>query len=119
MRNYLLLVLLASAVFGQPVKVAVVRDTRSATDTTPVDQTIAALHKSGFVVQIMDTTQLQSPDTLNASLYDCLVLTHTAGLAQPARQNLTKFLRDGGDLVLLGGTGFTQHDSMILPAFST
>ena len=46
------------------------------------------------------------------------MLSHSRGFSTAAKQNLKRYLKDGGDLVLLGGTGFTEPDSMLLPAFS-
>ncbi|MGO9255577.1 MAG: hypothetical protein ACLQU1_04645 [Bryobacteraceae bacterium] len=38
--------------------------------------------------------------------------------ADAARDNLLDYLKDGGDLVLLGASGFLHRQSMTLPAFS-
>jgi hypothetical protein len=103
---------------GSPVRVAVLKDNLPGLDLTSVEQTISVLKGAEFSVRAIDIGQLGSKDSFNASQYDCLVLSHSRRFTAAAKQNFASFLKDGGDLVFLGGNGFTQPDSIVLPAFS-
>ncbi len=103
---------------GSPVRVAVLKDNLPGLDLASVEQTISVLKGAEFAVRTIDIAQLGSKDSFNAAQYDCLVLSHSRRFTATAKQNFLSFLKDGGDLVLLGGDGFTQPDSIVLPAFS-
>lgn len=103
---------------GTPVRVAVLKDNLPGFDLAPVEQVISVLKGADFSVRTLDIGQLGSKDSLNPSLYDCLVLAHSRRFTAAAKDNLMRFVKGGGDLVLLGADGFTQPDSIVLPAFS-
>ena len=73
-----------------------------------VQRLTAHFRKAGFGVTPLRCEQLSSSDCLNASWFDALVLADSSRFPVPAEENLLRFLRDGGDLVLLGGLSFSK-----------
>ncbi len=66
------------------------------------------LNAEGIGVEKVSYGQLTAPGMLTSSRFDCLVLPYSPAFPLDAWPALDAFLRQGGDLVLLGGHAFSQ-----------
>jgi len=76
----------------------------------PADpQTIATvLREAGFETTLVSAQSLADPAVLNRSRFDLVVVPTGPVFPAAARSTLTDFLRDGGDLMTLGGYAFDR-----------
>jgi hypothetical protein len=108
----------AAAAETKAVRAAVLKDNLPGLDLSPIERAIAALPGANFAVRTIDIAQLGTKESFNATRYDCRALSQGRKFTAAAKQNFPSFPNDGGDPALLGGAGFTQPDSLTLPAFS-
>ncbi|MEM9752036.1 MAG: hypothetical protein AAF916_01475 [Planctomycetota bacterium] len=87
-------------------RIAVLHDNLPGLERDLVDQTIGQLNQAGFRVSGLTASRLADRTGLSHERFDALLLTHSPVFPASAIKNVHRFLRDGGDLVLLGGTGF-------------
>lgn len=66
----------------------------------------AALAKAGISVESLSLDDLAAGTRLRADRFDALVLADSAYFPYAAKDSVLRFLRAGGDLVLLGGRAF-------------
>jgi len=88
--------------------VALLDDPSSGLDRQTIDALGAALEAAGFGVTRVGYTQLVDPAVLEPRRVDALVLTDSRAYPAAGRESLERFLRGGGDLVLLGGLAFRE-----------
>ena len=98
----------ARAQAGRQPRLAILRDRIEGLDLAVVDGLSAALTKAGFAVEPVTCEQMASAETLNPKRVDCLVLTHSPHFPAIAGDNFLRFLKGGGDVVLMGGRAFAE-----------
>lgn len=91
-----------------PYRVAVLSEEFTDESQAVARRTIASLQSEGFAVTPLNADQLADAKTFNASRYELLVLPSSPVFPASATQGLDRFVRDGGDLVLLGGKSFER-----------
>ncbi len=107
----------ASAQSGA-ARIAVLDDNLPGLDQSALQSTMAVLRKAAMPYARISMAELGSRKDFNAERFDFLVLASTNHFPVAARDNLIDYLRAGGDLVMIGASGFVQPQSMTLPAFS-
>lgn len=90
-----------------PEKVAILRDSIEGLDLALADQLTSRLNASGFAVTPISCEDLASPEAFSARKFDRLILTDSPRFPLKANDNFLNFLKDGGDVVLLGGHPLT------------
>ncbi len=93
---------------GAAGRLAILSDAVSGLDPTLVRTYTTALREAGFGVTPLTCAQLADPAILNARHVDGLVLTQSPRFPLAAGETLLRFLRNGGDLLLLGGLAFSE-----------
>ena len=77
-------------------------------DRSTTTNLAAALRGAGFGVTPLSCADLAAEGVLSAARFDALVLPDARRFPGPAADALSRFLRSGGDLVLLGGLPFAE-----------
>ncbi|MBN2328437.1 MAG: beta-galactosidase [Candidatus Omnitrophica bacterium] len=75
---------------------------------THVETFQRALLAENVDVEIVDADQLADAVTLNRTRFDLLILPNASVFPIDARENLLKFLKEGGDMLCAGGYAFDQ-----------
>jgi hypothetical protein len=105
------------AAVAAPLRVAVLLDPYPGQDTTAVTQAAGTLEKNpGFAVRRINMVELGA--ALSTRSFDAVVLDRSHHFTRAARDAVTRFITEGGRLVLLGAAGFVHPGAMTLPAFS-
>src|ERR1022692_450702 len=120
MRTFVVLLAACAAATAQSGanRIAVFQDDLPGLDPSAMQATLRVLESASLAYTPIHLAELSSPEAFNAARFDTLILNHSDHLAASARDNLLDYLKAGGDLVLLGGSGFLHRQSMTLPAFS-
>lgn len=92
---------------GPAGTVAILDDPAAGLDQANVQAIAAALRAAGCGVTPLTCEQLADPTALEPRRLGALVLTDSRRFPVTARDSLLRYLRGGGDLVLLGGLPFT------------
>ena len=93
---------------GERGSVALLNDPSGNLDHNTIDAVATALQAGGFGVTRMTYAQLADPAALEPRRLAALVITASRAFPPAARDSLLRFLRGGGDLVLLGGPAFEE-----------
>lgn len=103
-------------------EVAVVRDPFPGVDLAAADRVVEVLRQGGMQVDVLNLGDFSSAGRFNASRYGTVILTHSHHWTGAATTNFMDFVKNGGDVVFLGGEGFLpdsfQGKAPVLPAFS-
>lgn len=120
MRTFVVLLAACAAATAQSGagRIAILQDDLPGLDPSVMQSAAHALERASLAYTPIRLADLGSPETFGAGRFDTLILNHSDHLPASARDNLLVYLKAGGDLVLLGGSGFVHRHSMQLPAFS-
>jgi hypothetical protein len=99
-------------------RIAILQDELPGLDPSAIQAAARVLERSSIAYTPIHLAELCSREMFNTARFDTLILNHSDHLTASARDNLLDYLKAGGDLVLLGGSGFVHRQSMPLPAFS-
>lgn len=120
MRTFFALLAACAAATAQSgaSRIAVFQDDPPGLDPSAIQSAVRVPERASLAYTPIHLAELSSREAFNAARFDTLVLNHSDHLPVSARDNLLDYLKAGGDLVLLGGSGFLHRQSMTLPAFS-
>ncbi|MEM9295879.1 MAG: hypothetical protein AAGA57_08765, partial [Planctomycetota bacterium] len=90
----------------RPYRVGVFSENIPGLSADRLTRTIDTLDRAGVEVVRLSAKQLESDAGLDPNRIDALVLTSSPVFPGAAKDNLDRYLRAGGDMVLLGGRGF-------------
>jgi len=88
--------------------VALLKDALPGFDDALADRLAQALQRTGASVTVLDAAALANPFVLSIEHFDLLALAHPRTFPGDALDSLERFLRDGGDLIVLGGPAFER-----------
>jgi len=101
-------------------RVAVLDDALLGVSPRRVANLSSALERAGATVQAVSPSDISGSAMLSADRFDCLILPDSTRFPGTAVDSVLRFLREGGDLVLLGGHAFQtslgEVDGKWLPA---
>ncbi|OGV61657.1 MAG: hypothetical protein A3K19_15250 [Lentisphaerae bacterium RIFOXYB12_FULL_65_16] len=98
----------AGAQPGRDGRVALLKDAIPGVDPARCDTLAATLRHAGLDVTFVSGTDLAAFGRFNAVAYECLLVAGTRYFPVAARENLLRFLRNGGHLAVLGGNVFEE-----------
>lgn len=88
--------------------VALLRDAIPEADMALADETGQLLKRAGYEVTYLSCHDLCDPEILNTRNFRCLVLTSSPYFPNQAADAFHRFIRAGGDIVLMGGAAFRE-----------
>lgn len=95
-----------SAVADSSYRIAVINSPMQSTNTVPVS-IISSLRKSGLNATLVTVDQIVSTE-FSSNTWQCLIVVDSPHFPADATENIKRFVRAGGDLVLLGGRAFSN-----------
>ena len=95
-------------VASRPYRIGVLSDDLPGLDAGVLHETVDAMRDAGFDVVRLPARHLESGTALDPARLDALMLTSSRTFPAAAVEDLDRFLREGGDMILLGGRGFER-----------
>lgn len=97
-----------AAANAQPYRVAVFEHPQWGPEASLVEAYTRSLEARGLAAERIDLETLTNPEALRSDRYEALMLLDSPRTPARALSNVHQFMRDGGDVVLLGGEAFAS-----------
>ncbi|MBN1343107.1 MAG: hypothetical protein JXQ73_10530 [Phycisphaerae bacterium] len=88
-------------------RVALLSDGIAGLDRSLVGEIARRLQQATFATALLRCEELADGKTFSRGRFDVLILCHSPAFPMIARENLVRFLEQGGHLVLMGGRAFS------------
>ena len=89
-------------------KIAILNDKVGDIDSSTVNTVADILKKDGYRVKLLSAADMADETVFNAKKFSSLILTNSPQFPLTASQNVTRFLQNAGNLILMGGQPFSD-----------